>query len=131
MKTQELRDQLTTLKVPGTRGYFAMKQYGGGPDESFIEANKNGIIGFTEFLLASIDESNNNLDTYSIPIEFYDDESDVVMEYIKLRENKINERVVKDEPLLTKVCCAAICLAGIIIFISGCISIISRISDLF
>ena len=130
MKTQEFRDQLNTLKVPGSKGYFAMKQYGGGPDESFIEANKNGIIGFTEMLLESIDESNNR-DTYSIPVEFYDDESEVIIDHIRIRENNTKSGVAVNEPLLTKIGCAAACLAVIVVFISGCISIISWISDLF
>lgn len=130
MKTQELRDQLNALKVPGSKGYFAMKQYGGGPDESFIEANKNGIIGFAEFLLKSIDESN-NLDSYSIPIEFYDDESEVIIDHIKITENNTKVRDDEDAPLLTKIGCAVACLAVIAVFISGCISIISWISDLF
>src|SRR5688572_10728333 len=121
MNTKELRDQLNQLKTPEPGSYFAMKQYGGGPDESYIEANRNGIISFAEFLLESIDETNNQSE-YDIPVEFYDDESVIVIVHIKLRENKANNSRPEKASILTQIGCAAACLAIVTIFIVGCIA---------
>jgi hypothetical protein len=132
MNTKELRNELNQLKTPEVGSYFAMKQYGGGPDESYIHANRNGIICFTELLLQSIDESNTD-NKYEIPIEFYDDESDIVIEHIILEENKAKDTVTdkNEDSIITQIGCAAACLAIVAIFIVGCITSISWLSHLW
>lgn len=112
-----------------------MKQYGGGPDESHIEANRNGVVSFAEFLLESIDETNAE-NGYTIPGEFFGAGSDIVLDGIYLVENKVAENKVNNnqfEPasVLTQLGCAAACLAIVVVFIVGCISSITWLADLF
>jgi hypothetical protein len=85
MDTEELSKSLAALKKPGVPSLFALKQHGGMQDDWYAEANKNGIVCFAEILLRSLHERHKD-GRVDLPIDFYADNSDVVIEYIQFRD---------------------------------------------
>jgi len=79
------------------QGVFSILQYGGGSDESFIRANKEGLELFALELLKSARDSENvltNPDNNSILLdpeaEWVDQDSNTFLQYIELIADKQN-----------------------------------------
>ena len=63
--------------TPAAEAYFGIFQHGGGPDESFIRANKQGLQLFAAELLRAADQVDETLahETKTIiPLEFKEDD---------------------------------------------------------
>lgn len=84
---QHIIDQLneTTLKEKATFGIF---QYGGGPDESFVRANKEGLEIFAIELLKVVKSIEDYEDQQIHSLEFeeswIDEQSNTFIQYIEL-----------------------------------------------
>ncbi len=85
-KLEELIHELESLNDEGN-AYFGIQQYGGGPDESFVQGNKEGLIRFAkELLKASVKTGETDgkiiylLDDEDVWI---DDMSEVGIDYIE------------------------------------------------
>ncbi|HEY3405139.1 MAG TPA: hypothetical protein VGK59_17250 [Ohtaekwangia sp.] len=131
MDTKGLMDTLQQLKDQHTQVFFSVDK---GSDERdatvFIEANRNGILAFCDFLLRSIEKSHLEKDAiYRIPDEFKDD-SKVCIAYIRIAEGNQNPKPV-NESKLTQLCCAAVMISGVVIFLIGIISTIQFLAKLF
>jgi hypothetical protein len=75
------------------QAYFAIKKCDDAGDEVYIDANRNGILVFCNFLLESIDEEHlEKENTYDIPDPFWD-ESDIVLSVSIHEGNKIRQEV--------------------------------------
>ena len=106
MNKQELQsiiDQLTA-NYSEANAFFGILQYGGGVDESYIEANEEGLTLFAiELLKASRDAQNlaDAIDEKVYIIELHDDvwlkEGDVSINYIKPSLAKRSQRTAKEE----------------------------------
>lgn len=79
-----------TADTPPTEAYFGIFQYGGGSDESFIKANKQGLQLFAAKILraaAQVDETLAHETKTIFPFEAEDEDSwldgDVFMAYVE------------------------------------------------
>lgn len=92
MTEEEIKDFIKKLKADSDEaaGYFGIFQYGGGSDESFIKANKEGLKLFAAEILEAITEVDNTLNDpvkKLIPINhdsaWTDENSDTAIHYIE------------------------------------------------
>ena len=81
------------------KALFGILQYGGGPDESFIKANKEGLELFALELLKSASETENILadkERKSIPFNYVenyiDEESNTFIDFIEPIDEKQNSK---------------------------------------
>jgi hypothetical protein len=137
---KELQDLISKLEseVSKDTALFEIYQYGGGPDESFVKANKEGLQLFaTELLRASlkveetIDDSSKN--TIHIEHESMMENGDIGIHYIEptleKRQTALKIKSEKDtwKDKLTKGGCIVIAVVLIIATIVGLISILKWI----
>ncbi|HHC80147.1 MAG TPA: hypothetical protein ENK46_09715 [Flavobacteriia bacterium] len=76
--------------------YIGFYQYGGGPDESYIKANREGLeIHAAELLEASLETKTEfekgKEKIFGLDNELYDKESDYGFDYVELKKEKRNE----------------------------------------
>jgi hypothetical protein len=128
MDIKEIKDQLNTLKDQNARMSFALKDRNPDQGELVIFANRNGIIAFTDLLLDSLDGTS-NYSSSEIPLEFYDDESDVVIKHVKIQGVKPKNKV-DSESQLTQILFFGVCISVVAIFVVGCITVISWLNNL-
>ncbi|UOQ55426.1 hypothetical protein [Hymenobacter cellulosivorans] len=91
MTPEEIADFTARLaaETPATEASFGIFQYGGGPDESFIRANKQGLQLFAAEMLqaaARVDETLAHETKSIIPLGFAEQEwldGEVFMQYIE------------------------------------------------
>ncbi len=85
-KLEELIHDLESLNDEGN-AYFGIQQYGGGPDESFVQGNREGLIRFAKELLKASTKTE-EIDGKIIYLiddenEWIDDMSEVGIDYIE------------------------------------------------
>jgi hypothetical protein len=124
-------EELSTFildKYSNEKRYFSIEIYGGGHDESFIRANKSGLIAYAGKLLAAakkIDEENKD----NNPIKLDHDDAwihgDIFIDYVEpifdLKE--FQENVERDEGVLSIVLGVGCLAIFFIIIISICVGI--------
>ncbi len=127
MTQEEIQNALKTLRDE-QHSYFAIKKIAQSED-LYIEANRNGILGYCNYLLESIDrkhlEKNN---TYDIPDSFWDD-SDVWLS-IKILEGKQNQAQAKESIMARAGCFLAIAVCAVVLIV-GTVTSISWLAKLF
>lgn len=86
---QKIIDQFDEVELK-RQGIFGISQYGGGSDESFIRANKEGLELFALELLKSARETDNvlsdpekNIIPFDYDEDWVDENSDTFIQYIK------------------------------------------------
>jgi len=98
LKTEELQQIIDQFDEVGLKaqGVFGIFQYGGGADESYIRANKEGLELYALWLLKASKESENILTTEGEKIinldnlgDWIDENSDTSIDYIALLPNKM------------------------------------------
>lgn len=92
MDDQKLKELIQELESQNNEegAYFGIQQYGGGPDESFIQGNKEGLIRFAkELLKASIktEKTDGKVVHFFDDDEWMDDMSEVGVNYIEKVDN--------------------------------------------
>jgi len=99
-KIQELINQFDREKLK-ENAYFGIFQYGGRKDESYIKANKEGLLLYSMYLLIASKNINNIIDDSkdnTIPFERYtdwiDEDSTTIIDYIEKFKDK-NEKVIE------------------------------------
>ncbi len=92
MTQEELHTIIEQLEANVLKGHatFGIQQYGGGADESFIQADKEGLKLFALELLKAAHKADDTLDHNDkniIPIEceeeWINDQSDTIIQYIE------------------------------------------------
>lgn len=123
------------LKSQGTFGIF---QYGGGSDESFIRANKEGLELFAIELLKSAKEIVDLMNTEkknTIPFEndenWIDEKSDTFIEYIEIVSEKQNLKSEHKSTFVNTLMQFGFVLVGIIIVISFLVGLVTVFNWLF
>ena len=76
--------------------YIGFFQYGGGPDESFIKANRQGLELHAAELLAAALETETEFEigkekTYGLDQDLLDDDSEFGFSYVELKKEKRND----------------------------------------
>ena len=89
--TNELRNQKNY-----DEGYIGFFQYGGGPDECFIKANRQGLELYAAELLAAALETETEFETgkektYGLDQNLLDNESEFGLSYVELKTEKRND----------------------------------------
>lgn len=127
MTQDELQKIIEQLEGQISKGNatFGIFQYGGGSDENYIQANKEGLQLFALELLKVSDKANETLDDKEediIPIVFeeswIDEQSDTMIQYVQ----PVSKRsTAKDESKYKETIVGKLlpygCLAGLIIII--------------
>lgn len=127
MTQHEIQDALKTLRDE-QHTYFAIKQVTQGKDY-YIEANRNGILAYCNFLLNPIDRKNlEKSSTYEIPDSFRDN-SDIYLS-IKILEGNEHQPPVKESILTQAGCFFAIVMVTIVLIV-GIVTSISWLAQLF
>lgn len=107
MTQDELQKIIEELeaRVSKDKATFGIFQYGGGPDESFIKADKEGLKLFALELLKAANKSNDILEDKEknvIPIEldesWVNEQSDTVIQYVE----PVAERLPSEKPVKHK-----------------------------
>ncbi|GAK74549.1 hypothetical protein JCM19296_127 [Nonlabens ulvanivorans] len=126
MEKEELKFIISRLRKDNTEedSFFGVLQYGGGPDESMIKANRKGLrLYAAELLEASITDSENN--TIPFNSDWTYDNADFFFDYIEISEkveNKEEQESRKNNKWLNTlftVGCISVILALIIFIIVG------------
>lgn len=132
MTQEELENIIKGLETSVSKetSTFGIFQYGGGADESFIKADKAGLILFSIELLKAAQKSNeplSDIDKSIIPIEFEEEwineKSDTVIQYIepvKERQSRTPQATHKDtiaDKLLPIGCIAVLALLIFALFV--------------
>ncbi len=94
-KIAELIDQLRSEKTYD-EAYIGFFQFGGGPDESFIKANRQGLELYAADLLAAALETETEFGsekekTYGLDHVLLADDSEFGFSYVELKKEKRNE----------------------------------------
>lgn len=76
--------------------YIGFFQYGGGPDESYIKANRQGLELHAAELLAAALETESEFETgkektYGLDQDLLDDDSEFGFNYVELKKEKRND----------------------------------------
>ncbi|MDR2919371.1 MAG: hypothetical protein LBV72_08420 [Tannerella sp.] len=147
MDTQKLQDFINEFDEEQLKenAFFGIYQYGGGSDESYVEANKEGLLVFAiQFLKATI-KAEEALANFEMSREFpfknkdnwYDEDCQTQIDYIQLAEEKSKYAPQKEykETLLNKIeayGCITLIITGIIILIVAAgIGVITMLKWLF
>ncbi|MEO8148174.1 MAG: hypothetical protein ABI723_11075 [Bacteroidia bacterium] len=113
---------------------FIIQQYGGGSDESFAKANKDGLLLFAAEILEAYldkeDQQKNNKDSIGFegPNESFKD-GDTVIDYIKYTDEKrksFDKGIAKRTPVeenFSKIGCIVVAIILFLIFIAGIVQI--------
>lgn len=134
---QVIVDQLDKFDV--TDGRFGIYQYGGGPDESYVKANKEGLIIFAKgMLLAALQEEKEQHDQ-KIYYQLLDHENDawvddngtVLLNYVEVTEttdsSPSEERPKNFRFIATG--CLLIALLAIVMFFVGIVTTIGWLGN--
>jgi hypothetical protein len=117
------------------RAIFGIAQYGGGSDESFIRANKEGLELFAIELLKSARDTNEIISSNrrnSIPLDYnenwIDENSDTFIQYIELitekrKKKPNNDHTTKFADKLIPYGCGLILIVVLISIIVGLVTI--------
>ncbi|WP_298239513.1 hypothetical protein [uncultured Algibacter sp.] len=118
--------------------YIGFFQYGGGPDESFIKANRQGLELHAAELLAAALETETEFEsgkekTYGLDQDLLDDDSEFGFSYVELKKEKRNDikpyseykETWKDKAF--KIGCIAIGILLIVLLIIGFITAVTWI----
>ena len=92
MTDEELKKLITELENRNEKdkAYFGFYQYGGGPDESYIKANKKGLeLYAAELLKAGIESENlefneNKIASVGLDIDWIDEDGEFFFDYVEL-----------------------------------------------
>lgn len=118
------------------QGVFSILQHGGGSDESFIRANREGLELFALVLLKSVirvENSNVDKEKYTIPFDYcgnwIDENSDTIIQHIELVADKQKKEPRKEyKPTLGDKLmpfgCGLILIALLISIVVGFVTII-------
>ena len=118
--------------------YIGFFQYGGGPDESFIKANRQGLELHAAELLAAALETETEFEigkekTYGLDQDLLDDDSEFGFSYVELKKEKRNDikpysvykETWKDKAF--KIGCIAIGILLVVLLIIGFITAVTWI----
>lgn len=118
--------------------YIGFFQYGGGPDESFIKANRQGLELHAAELLAAALETETEFEigkekTYGLDQDLHDDDSEFGFSYVELKKEKRNDikpyseykETWKDKTF--KIGCIAIGILLVVLLIIGFITAVTWI----
>ncbi|TAJ12589.1 hypothetical protein DMA11_12325 [Marinilabiliaceae bacterium JC017] len=139
MEKEELQNIINLLETGNSKddAYFGIFEYGGGSDESYIKANKQGLELFAADLLKASRDSeeivlDNERDIYSLDYgeEWIDDESGTFIQYVELIIEKRKKEKKKPYKETWKDDAAKIgCIGGVLIIaISIVVGLITMIS---
>lgn len=95
MTDEELKNIISELEKRNEKekAYFGFYQYGGGPDESCIKANRKGLELFAvELLKAGIESENrkfeeNKVESIGLNIDWTDENGEFFFDYVELTNN--------------------------------------------
>lgn len=118
-------------------GIFGISQYGGGPDESFIKANKEGLVLFAlELLKAGINsepklfgQEKQVIVNFDYDDEWIDENSDTFIHYIELIEDR--EKPKSKSIHMEKAMAVGCFIGAIIALISLFVGVITILNWLF
>ena len=112
-RDKEIRNLIENLRSPKNydEAYIGYFQYGGGPTEGFIRANRQGLeLHAAELLEASLETENllgdERKDTFGLDEGISDKESDFFFDYVQLTDmvrNQINPYEYDEETFQDKV----------------------------
>lgn len=101
-RIQELINQFDTEKLK-KNAYFGIFQYGGGNDESYIKANKEGLLLYSMYMLITsknINTITDNSKDKTIPFERFvdwiDEDSSTIIGYVEKYEGKPKKVIEKN-----------------------------------
>jgi hypothetical protein len=115
MTQNEIQNSLRGLHDE-KQAYFAIKKINDGEDDIYIDANRNGILVFCNFLLESINKEHLEKENwYDIPDPFWD-ESDIVLS-VKIQEGNKNRQEVKESFFSQAGCFLAIAVSAIVVLV--------------
>jgi len=135
LEKEELKFIISQLRKDNTEedSFFGVLQYGGGPDESMIKANRKGLrLYAAELLEASITDSENN--TIAFDSDWTYDNADFFFDYIELSEKIQNEekREERESNSWADKLILIGCIAGVIaLIICTIIGLVTSINWLF
>jgi hypothetical protein len=141
MTNEEIKTFADTLIADTSKedAVFGIYQYGGGPDESCVKANKAGLQMFAaEILKASInsqsiiDDKNKNIITVDYNAEWIDEDSDTFIQYIEPLEGTRKKPIPPPETSywkneLIKYSLAFVFLLIVVCIITGIVTIVKTI----
>lgn len=118
-------------------GIFGISQYGGGPDESFIKANKEGLVLFAlELLKAGINyepklfgQEKQVIVNFDYDDEWIDENSDTFIHYIELIEDR--EKPKSKSTFVEKAMAVGCFIGAIIALIPLVVGVITILNWLF
>lgn len=130
---QVIVDQLNEFDLTNAR--FGIYQYGGGPDESYVKANKEGLLTFAkEMLLAALQEEKDQHDqTIYYPLldhennAWVDDNSLTLLNHVEVIdtiEYQPSEPPPKESRFIA-LGCVVLILVAIVMFFVGIVTTIS------
>lgn len=138
MTTEELGSIIKSFDTDGLKekGTFGIFQYGGGPDESFIRANTEGLKLFALELLQSAleaDEVLENENLKSIPLNLEQDwinqDSDTFIDFVEPIANKpiINQEAAANDQLFFQIGCVLLLIFLTVSIVIGIGTLVSWI----
>lgn len=141
MSDKEIAELISQLRDEKKydEAYIGFFQYGGGPDESFIRANRQGLELLAAELLAAALETETGFEagkekTYGLDQDLINDESEYGFSYVELKKGSRNdikpyseyEETWKDKAF--KIGCFAIGILIVVLLIIGFITAVKWIS---
>lgn len=140
MTTEEIKDFIAKLKndTSGDKGYFGIFMYGGGSDESFIKANKNGLKSFAVEILEAttqvddiISDETKNIIPFNYDNEWTDENSDTCIQYIEpIIHGSDKKKVIENHDTLKDKSFKYGCIIGIIFLVIALLTGIATIVKL-
>ena len=132
MTDDEIRKFINDLrdKQKFDEAYIGFFQFGGGSEESFIKANRQGLeMHAAELLEAAVTKYNDKSKSYGLDEGIQDIEGDFSFQYVDLKEGKRGE--IKPSPDYKEtwtdkvflICCIAVILIFLSIGVIGLITI--------
>ena len=143
MDSKELQNIINQLETDNLKdnAYFGIFEYGGGPDESFIRANQQGLRYFAiELLKAARDRENydkrkSDKEVFNLGIDedWIDNNSKTFIHYVEttneIRKNvKVESSKVSWKDQIMKFGCLTAILIAVISIIVGIITIINWVT---
>jgi hypothetical protein len=138
---EEIKDIIAKLKADTDeqKGYFGIFQYGGGSDESYIKANKEGLKLFAAEILEVVtqtDDAITNAAKKTIPFShdnaWTDENSDTTIHYIEpivdatyKSKYTVEPETLKDTAI--KYGCIAVAIFLLVSLIAGIITVVKWI----
>lgn len=122
------------------QGIFGISQYGGGSDESFIRANKEGLELFAVELLKSAKETDNvlsdpekNVIAFNYDEDWVDENSDTFIQYVEpiADKQKLKPKSEYKSTFVDKLVPIGCGLIAIILVISAVVGLVTLFKWLF